>query len=120
MRFFSLSGLCSIFRSEAGGQADRFDSAEAAADQDLNYRNNAHWLNNGEPSNFVAYYDATSLYPSSGEFVKAKRGGGGGRERKRKSQPAQSTFPPHPKTFPLPFPSPTLPRGAAFFFLASI
>jgi len=79
MRFFSLSGLCSIFRSEAGGQADRFDSAEAEADQDLNYRNNAHWLNNGEPSNFVAYYDATSLYPSSGEFVKAKRGGGGGK-----------------------------------------
>jgi hypothetical protein len=82
MRFFSLSGLCSIFRSEAGGQADRFDSA-AEADQDLNYRNNAHWLNNGEPSNFVAYYDATSLYPSSGEFVKAKRGGGGGKGKEK-------------------------------------
>ena len=84
MRFFSLSGLCSIFRSEAGGQADRFDSAEAeAADQDLNYRNNSHWLNNGEPSNFVAYYDATSLYPSSGEFVKAKRGGEGGKGKEK-------------------------------------
>ena len=61
--FFSLSGLCSIFRSEAGGQADRF----AEGEEGLNYRNNAHWLDNGEPSNFVAYYDATSLYPSSGE-----------------------------------------------------
>ena len=23
----------------------------------------------GEPSNYVGYYDATSLYPSSGEFL---------------------------------------------------
>ena len=64
MTLFSFSGLCSIFRSEAGGQADRFAEGE---EEGLNYGNNAHWLDNGEASNFVAYYDATSLYPSSGE-----------------------------------------------------
>ena len=72
--FLLCSGLCTIFRSEAGGQTERFD--EEDVDKTRNYHNNAHWLKDdndstdgggGQPSNFVAYYDATSLYPSSGE-----------------------------------------------------
>ena len=112
--FFSCfdRGLCSIFRSEAGGQtaakkerkkrriksklfqnslvdtcyeedlddddddadvdADNVDDSESDED-DENYKNNSHLLSDvdGDPlpqrSNFVSYYDATSLYPSSGE-----------------------------------------------------
>ena len=55
-------GLTSVFRSAAGGQDATPDAPDA-------YRNNAHWLYPGEagPSNHVAYLDAASLYPSSGE-----------------------------------------------------
>ena len=61
-------GLCTILRSAAGGQdcVTDWDSRE--------YKNNSHWLEDdgaadGEPqdSNFVCYYDAASLYPSSGK-----------------------------------------------------
>lgn len=31
------------------------------------YKNNAHWITDAQPSNHVAYYDAASLYPSSGK-----------------------------------------------------
>jgi len=65
--FDFFSGLCSIFRSEAGGQTERFDGVDANDPMRAHYRNNSHWLKDGEASNFVAYYDATSLYPSSGE-----------------------------------------------------
>lgn len=74
-------GLCTILRSAAGGQdrlVDDDDDDDAAA-----YKNNSHWLSNGvgggggggENSNFVGYYDAASLYPSSGEL---RVDGGGG------------------------------------------
>jgi hypothetical protein len=104
-------GLCSVYRSEAGGQNvfkwtsststnnddHNYDSRTVAGDEtggdvrdemdDVAYRNNSHWLsdnngndeNNGDDddddrvlrlqpgnSNYVLYYDAASLYPSSG------------------------------------------------------
>jgi len=51
-------------RSEAGGQTDL---EETNVDVTVNraYKNNAHWLPQGQNSNFVAYYDAASLYPTS-------------------------------------------------------
>ena len=70
MCIFSLRGLCSIFRGEAGGQSERFANNDDEVDYEAvrNYHNNAHWLPDGQASNYVAYYDATSLYPSSGKF----------------------------------------------------
>jgi hypothetical protein len=106
--FFSTKnrGLCTILRTEAGGQEEIL-SAEAASktnddnddddddddddDEEENmsqhlkrkvYCNNSHWLSKDSPpsesisaakkstphlSNHVAYYDAASLYPTSGE-----------------------------------------------------
>ena len=71
----SHSGLCTILRSEAGGQVD---AIAEGCDDDPAYRNNAHLLSNddddddddekmGQHSNHVAYYDAAALYPSSGK-----------------------------------------------------
>ena len=67
--FYFFSGLCTILRSEAGGQEERFEGETSAAAGD--YCNNAHWLGetNAQASNYVAYYDATSLYPSSGKYI---------------------------------------------------
>ena len=55
-------GLCTILRGAAGGQdcVQDFDNDD--------YKNNSHWLSDGENSNYVGYYDAASLYPSSGDF----------------------------------------------------
>ena len=62
--FSSSSGLCTILRSEAGGQ----DEAIArGCEDDPAYRNNAHLVDDGDLSNHVGYYDAAALYPSSGE-----------------------------------------------------
>ena len=38
------------------------------SDLDADHTHNAHWLEDkeGGPSRYVAYYDAASLYPSSG------------------------------------------------------
>ena len=37
------------------------------------YCNNTHWLQgDSEKSNYVGYYDATSLYPSSGKLFNFK------------------------------------------------
>lgn len=61
--FVSRRGLCTILRSAAGGQ-----DTVAGWDRE-SYRNNAHWLRpelSGD-SNYACYYDAASLYPSSGE-----------------------------------------------------
>lgn len=53
-------------RSEAGGQEE---AVADGCDDDLDYRNNAHFLppGDGHLSNHVAYYDAAALYPSSGK-----------------------------------------------------
>ena len=57
---------------DADVDADNVDDSESDED-DENYKNNSHLLSDvdGDPlpqrSNFVSYYDATSLYPSSGE-----------------------------------------------------
>ena len=53
---------------EVGGDDDDDDEDFSSA-----YSNNAHWLpqegsSRGGPSRFVGYYDAASLYPSSGEI----------------------------------------------------
>ena len=56
-------GLCQVLRTEAG-------NADDDDDDEPEYRNNAHWLPRSScpgPSSKVAYYDAASLYPSSGE-----------------------------------------------------
>jgi len=52
-------------RSEAGGQTDLEETNVDAVNRA--YKNNAHWLPQGQASNFVAYYDAASLYPTSGK-----------------------------------------------------
>jgi len=71
--FFSHSGLCTILRSEAGGQ----DEAIArGCEDDPAYRNNAHLVDDGDLSNHVGYYDAAALYPSSGKFSTFQGGGG--------------------------------------------
>ena len=82
---FACSGLCSVFRSRAGdpdtlravvneGREENDPAAAASAerlvsDRHEDHAHNSHWLEEGEggPSRFVAYYDAASLYPSSGE-----------------------------------------------------
>ena len=57
-------GLCTVARSEAGLMPDGQDGVP----------HHSHWLGTqvpggpGQPSRSVAYYDAASLYPSSGEF----------------------------------------------------
>jgi hypothetical protein len=103
--FFSLlifSGLCTILRSEAGGQEDAI--AEGCED-DPAYCNNAHFLTNGNLSNHVAYYDAAALYPSSGTLLYINRRGGEegvlGKEKEHNPTP----FPP-----PSPPPLPSLRR----------
>jgi hypothetical protein len=55
-----------VFRSRAGATPlDEDDSATAAA-------HNAHWLDGGEASSSVGYYDAASLYPSSSKYKRAR------------------------------------------------
>jgi len=56
-------GLCSVFRSSAGSGAGAGTGRDPAQ-----HRNNGHLLPSSEPSRCVAYYDAASLYPSSGEY----------------------------------------------------
>jgi hypothetical protein len=68
-RFFChlFSGLCTILRSEAGGQDDVV--ARGGADEP-DYRNNSHLLPPDAAtgrSNHLGYYDAAALYPWSGE-----------------------------------------------------
>ena len=62
-----------MYRSKAGGQ-DLEDEEGAVVDGDdddteINYRNNSHWKRAADCglSNYVSYYDAASLYPSSGK-----------------------------------------------------
>ena len=69
------SGLTSVYRSKAGGQDLEDDKDEDGAvdghddDTEINYRNNSHWKRAADCglSNYVSYYDAASLYPSSGK-----------------------------------------------------
>ena len=69
------SGLTSVYRSKAGGQDLEDDDDDDAAvdgdddDTEINYRNNSHWKRAADCglSNYVSYYDAASLYPSSGK-----------------------------------------------------
>ncbi len=112
--FYFSSGLTTILRSEAGGQSDRFGPTEDIELQQ-NYHNNAHWLHPPEaalPSNFVAYYDATSLYPSSGELIfvdcQSEREGRGEGKRERNPYPPVNQFP-SPLPLPFPFPPPSFP-----------
>ena len=62
-------GLCTVARSEAGLMPNGQDGVP----------HHSHWLGTqvpggpGQPSRSVAYYDAASLYPSSGEFFFAGR-----------------------------------------------
>jgi hypothetical protein len=114
--FYFSSGLTTILRSEAGGQSDRFGPTEDIELQQ-NYHNNAHWLHPPEaalPSNFVAYYDATSLYPSSGELIfvdcQSEREGRGEGKKERNPYPPVNQFP-SPLPPPLPLPPSLLPLG---------
>ena len=74
-------GLTSVYRSKAGGQDledadntndndddDDDDDNDDDDDDEINYRNNSHWKKASMCglSNYVSYYDAASLYPSSG------------------------------------------------------
>ena len=64
-----------MYRSKAGGQDLEDDEDEDSAvdgdddDTKINYRNNSHWKRAADCglSNYVSYYDAASLYPSSGK-----------------------------------------------------
>jgi hypothetical protein len=114
-RFFChplFSGLCTILRSEAGGQDDVVSRGGA---DEPDYRNNSHLLPPDAAtgrSNHVGYYDAAALYPSSGEPTLAfffhplhSDGGGGwrttlerdpGRDaRPRPLPPLSAPLPPH-------------------------
>ncbi len=71
------SGLTSVYRSKAGGQDLEDDDEDGAVngdedDTEINYRNNNHWKRAADCglSNYVSYYDAASLYPSSGKKTK--------------------------------------------------
>ncbi len=66
-----------MYRSKAGGQDLEDDNDDDDDDDDddgddgndeINYRNNSHWKKASTCglSNYVSYYDAASLYPSSG------------------------------------------------------
>jgi hypothetical protein len=80
-----------FFRApEAGGNDDNVDDDDEDEDEDFfrtAYSNNSHWCGrlfpaggrSGGPSAHVAYYDAASLYPSSGK----PQG-----QRRRQSSPA--------------------------------
>ncbi len=66
-----------MYRSKAGGQdledADNTnvdDDNDDDDDDEINYRNNSHWKKASTCglSNYVSYYDAASLYPSSGKI----------------------------------------------------
>ena len=63
----SSSGLCVVARSEAGTFPTNPEDTQALL-------HNSHWLpsepsdQSGLPSRHVAYYDAASLYPSSGMY----------------------------------------------------
>ena len=72
-KFFASTyrGLCTVIRSEAGDLPGHGDDDKAEVDRD--YRNNQHLFDMlgqadvlGGPSKHVGYYDAASLYPSSG------------------------------------------------------
>ncbi len=64
-----------MYRSKAGGQDLEDDDEDGAVDDgddddtEINYRNNSHWKRAADCglSNYVSYYDAASLYPSSGK-----------------------------------------------------
>ena len=63
-----------MFRSRAGATPlDEDEGAAAAA-----AAHNAHWLDGGEASKFVGYYDAASLYPSSSKYICARAPAPGG------------------------------------------
>ena len=66
-----------VARNRAG-QSDCLPSANSVVDDnddddDVESRHNSHWLpcNNDEsgPSRWINYYDAASLYPSSGKHT---------------------------------------------------
>ena len=114
---YFFSGLCTILRSEAGGQDEVVDRG---GPEDENYKNNFHLLPpDASPgrSNHVGYYDAAALYPSSGEFAlffalgdgRTGRSRGGGRVSKKPSTDTQGDT--HADT---PCPPPTPPLHPAF------
>jgi hypothetical protein len=73
--FFFSRGLTQVLRSVAGGQ-ELFENGDPSRPWSDRYRNNAHLVDlcrqpsdSFEPgrSNHLLYYDAASLYPSSGK-----------------------------------------------------
>jgi len=52
-------------------EIDEEDVDLAAAAATSSAAHNSHWLppRTGGPSRYIGYYDAASLYPSSGEFI---------------------------------------------------
>lgn len=68
-------GLCAVFRAEAGPLPPT--AGDDSGEQQQHARNHhSHWRDDGEPSRCLAYYDAASLYPSSGESLLKLQGGG--------------------------------------------
>lgn len=60
--FYTHSGLTSVYRHQAGHVPDDDNDVDM-------YGNNQHWLHEAsQPSNVCAYYDAASLYPTSGIY----------------------------------------------------
>ena len=89
-----------MFRSRAGATPlDEDEGAAAAASA-----HNAHWLDGGEASKFVGYYDAASLYPSSSKYICAPARllpGGLAREGGRGEIPKNHLRPAPPAACPL-------------------
>lgn len=56
-------------REDGDPAAEPSSSERLVSDRPEDHAHNSHWLEEGEggPSRFVAYYDAASLYPSSGK-----------------------------------------------------
>lgn len=122
-------------RSEAGGQDiyqrdhDADGPSTSQQQEQSTYCNNSHWLpeNASKESNHVAYYDAASLYPTSGtiffttKFVAAGQAGGKelGKERKGGGkEKAPKTLKKAPKSQPTLFPFPSLPPSFSLSLFA--
>ena len=61
----NIGGLTTVYRSRAGIGSANYNTTDAS---DVHYNCNAHLIDGGQKSRFLGYYDANSLYPSSGEL----------------------------------------------------
>ena len=114
-----------MYRSKAGGQ-DLEDEEGAVVDGDdddteINYRNNSHWKRAADCglSNYVSYYDAASLYPSSGKNNNNKKNLKQSGNIYHPHNPTQRPLPPPPHD-KVPRPPLALTRAASYARIPSL